>query len=283
MVSNRCAVRCELSCIDSLTLRASGLREANEMPSRIGMQTSGTSASLPPTSAMTIMYSSMKGRSPSTVSVLVAKNSRTDSKSRTVLASTPPEAGRSAARMRRHCAKTLEDSATSMRRAAVSSRLLRSRRITNSKPVSKMTGGSQHAQAAERVVGDHTVVHRHAVERNQRAEDVQRDGAEQGPGEHPAVALEGVPEPAANLRQGVEQAALVEVELRPRGEPLGVRRLALDRLGVQPAHAFDARQMTLHLPVLERGARRRSGRCRPSPARAVRCACGACPRPAACQ
>ncbi|MNF97295.1 hypothetical protein D3C84_801190 [compost metagenome] len=105
----------------------------------MGMQISGTSTSGPPTSAITARYRSMKGRSPSTVSVPVAKNSRTASKSRTVLASTPPDAGRSAARMRRHWAKTLADRATSRRRAAVSSRLLRNRRMTNSKPVSSST------------------------------------------------------------------------------------------------------------------------------------------------
>ena len=78
----------------------------------------------------------MNGRSPSTVSVLVAKNSRTDSKSRTVLASTPPDAGRLAARMRRHCANTWADKATSIRRAATSSKWLRNSRITSSKPSS---------------------------------------------------------------------------------------------------------------------------------------------------
>ena len=78
----------------------------------------------------------MNGRSPTSVIELVAKNSRTDSKSRTVLASTPPEAGRSAARMRRHWAKTWADNATSIRRAAASSKWLRNSRITNSKPSS---------------------------------------------------------------------------------------------------------------------------------------------------
>ena len=46
---------------------------------------------------------------------------------------TPPEAGRLDERIFKHCANTRADSATSMRRAAASSRLLRSRRITNSK------------------------------------------------------------------------------------------------------------------------------------------------------
>ena len=135
IVSNRWAVRWLVSCIDSFTLRASGRRASRATPSRMGMAASGTRASQPPTSAMTARYSSMKGRSPSTVRVLVAKNSRTASKSRTVLASTPPEAGRDAARMRRHWANTWADRATSMRRAAASSRWLRSSRITSSKPM----------------------------------------------------------------------------------------------------------------------------------------------------
>ena len=132
MVSNRWAVRCELSWVPSLTARASGARAIQAMPISSGMATSGTRASQLPTNTITARYSSTNGRSPNTVSELDAKNSRTDSKSRTVLASTPPDAGRLLARMRRHCAKTRADSATSMRRAADSSRLLRSRRITNS-------------------------------------------------------------------------------------------------------------------------------------------------------
>ena len=64
----------------------------------------------------------MKGTSPSTVRVDEVTNSRTDSKSRTMLASTPPEAGREAARRRRAWANTWDDMATSALRAAASSR-----------------------------------------------------------------------------------------------------------------------------------------------------------------
>ena len=71
----------------------------------------------------------MNGRSPSTVSVAVAKKSRTASKSRTGWRARRPRPAASAARMRRHCAKTRADSAMSMRRAALSSRWLRSSRI----------------------------------------------------------------------------------------------------------------------------------------------------------
>ena len=53
MVSNKWAVRCELSCIDSATLRASGPRAAQATPISSGITASGTRASQPPTSAIT--------------------------------------------------------------------------------------------------------------------------------------------------------------------------------------------------------------------------------------
>ena len=139
MVSNRCAVRCALSCIEAATWRASDAREAKATSSRMGMATSGTSTSQPPTRAITSKNSSRNGRSPSVVRVVEAKNSRTDSKSRTVLARVPPDAGRLAARRRRHWAKMFDDSATSMRRDAVSTSSPRSRRMASSKPVSTTT------------------------------------------------------------------------------------------------------------------------------------------------
>ena len=91
------------------------------MATTIGMATSGTAAiDQPPTMAITAMNSSTKGRSIKVVMVAEVKNSRSDSNSRTLLASMPTDSCPASSRRAITCSNSAEDSAMSARRPATS-------------------------------------------------------------------------------------------------------------------------------------------------------------------
>ena len=85
--------RCEPSRIDSLVYLASGACASRPTSTTSGIVTSGTSASGPATTPITAMNSSTKGKSTSASSEALVMKSRTDSKSRRLLAYEPDEAG----------------------------------------------------------------------------------------------------------------------------------------------------------------------------------------------
>ena len=110
---------------------------------------------------------------------------------------------------------------------------------------------TEHRKTAHRVVRNDPVVHRHAVERHQRAEHIQYQRTQQRPAKHPAVAVEGVPEPAAGLRQRVEQTALVKMQCRAYRPPRRLRNFGRQSCAVQQGDTVDTWQMAFEAAVTQ--------------------------------
>ena len=130
---------CEPSRMDSLMYLANGFCTKKPTKITIGIMTKGTMASLPAIRNITPTNSSKNGKSTKANKLALVMKSRTDSKSRKLLAYEPAEAGRSAKRnaiTRRNSAELIIKSAFL---PAISVRCPRINLATNSNVMASIT------------------------------------------------------------------------------------------------------------------------------------------------